>query len=415
MKTIYNTLAILLAILSAGFLPAHAQDQGFIYGKVTTIDDRTFEGALRWGKEEVFWSDHFNASKEENDNVRYLSREQREDLEDRYYRRNNGWLSAWVETVSFDRTDFKHQFVTEFGNIKSIEPHYRNSAIIKLQNGEEIEVEGEGYNDLGSDIKVIDPEIGEIELNWSRIEKIEFMETPKGIKNTFGQPLFGTVETYEGTFTGMIQWDHDERVSSDKLDGDTRDGDVSIEFGKIKSIERDGFNGSIVELNSGRTMELDDSNDVDSGNRGIIVTTAFGRVDIPWREFKKVTFTDKPNVNVMSYGDYKNQKKLTGTVLTTNGEKLTGQLVYDLDEAYNYEILQAKDDEIEYLIAFKNIRTIVPKNYDFSEIELKDGKKITLGESQDVSDKNTGILIFSNNSKDPKYVKWENVESVSFD
>ncbi|MFT7282032.1 MAG: hypothetical protein ACI9DM_001762, partial [Cyclobacteriaceae bacterium] len=38
---------------------------GYIYGKVTTFDNQ-YEGLIRWDDEEIFWFDHFNASKTKN-------------------------------------------------------------------------------------------------------------------------------------------------------------------------------------------------------------------------------------------------------------------------------------------------------------------------------------------------------------
>src|SRR5262245_48102238 len=49
--------------------PATASDQGFLYGRVTTVDGATYEGRLRWGKggnQEAFWNDYFNGSKRKN-------------------------------------------------------------------------------------------------------------------------------------------------------------------------------------------------------------------------------------------------------------------------------------------------------------------------------------------------------------
>jgi hypothetical protein len=39
---------------------------GYIYGKVTTFDNQ-YEGLIRWDDEEIFWFDHFNASKTKNE------------------------------------------------------------------------------------------------------------------------------------------------------------------------------------------------------------------------------------------------------------------------------------------------------------------------------------------------------------
>ena len=414
---INNIFSLLSVCLLLSFTTT-AQDQGFIYGKVTTIDGRSYTGALRWDKEEVYWTDMFNASKEDNENLNYLSRDEMRKLDEHYARSNRSWGDRWGEFLNVswhDNNDreHQHQFVCQFGEIKSIRPTGRERADLVLRNGQRIEVDGQGYNDVSTRVKVIDPEIGEIELSWSRIDMIEFMETPARLDQKFGEPLYGKVETYGGTFEGYIQWDHDERVDTDKLDGDTQDGDVSIEFGKIKSIEREGFR-SMVVLNSGREMLLAGSNDVNSDNRGIIVTTdKQGRVDIPWREFKKVTFMT-PKAKMQTYGDFKDQKELTASVKTRKGETLKGKVVFDLDEAYDYEVLHGKDDDIEYLIPFRYVKKVTPKNYDNSSVTLKSGEELTLGESQDVSDRNTGLLVFVDNNR-PLYIMWDEIEEIAFD
>ncbi len=38
------------------------------------IDNKSYEGPIRWGKEEVYWNDIFNAAKSKNQNLRYLSK-----------------------------------------------------------------------------------------------------------------------------------------------------------------------------------------------------------------------------------------------------------------------------------------------------------------------------------------------------
>lgn len=410
-------LALLFSVFQINTL--QAQDEGFIYGKVVMVDDNVYEGAIRWGKEEVYWTDMFNSSKEDNRNIDYLSRSEMRDLEERYYRNRNEWGGRLVNWVSSNwsnsnwngNNDFLHQFSCHFGEIKKLRFTGRSRLDVELQNGEVVEVNGNGYNDIGTKVKVIDSEIGEIELEWDRIDMIEFMNTPNNLEEKFGEPLYGTVEAYGGTFTGLVQWDHDERVSTDKLDGDTEDGDVSISFGKIKSIEG-GMNRSYIELKSGRKLTLRGSNDVNSENRGIVVyDTKLGRVDIPWREFKRVDF-DKPKV-MKTYKDFKDQKLLSGMVETRQGEKLSGRLIFDLDESYNFEVLQGKDDDIEYIIPFREIASISPKNYDYSTVNLKNGKKLILGEQQDVSDRNTGILVFEGKNE-PVYINWEDVEVVKF-
>ncbi len=391
---------------------ARAQDQGFIYGRISTEEGRIYEGPLRWGKEEIYWTDMFNSSKTDNPNIDYLSREDIEDL-----RRRSDWgdqVSTWFSSNWGDRwgrRSFTHQFSCQFGELKSLKVYRRNDVEVELRDGTRFEVDGDGYNDIGTRIRILDEEIGEVEISWSRIEEIEFIPTPKKLDRKFGEPLYGTVETDYGEFTGFVQWDHDERVSTDVLDGDTYDGDVSIPFGKIASIENLGNRAGIV-LKSGRDMTLRGSNDVNSDNDGIIVTIeGVGRVDIRWRDFEKVTFTTPPSSG-KAYNDFKDKEPISGVVNTRQGS-LKGRIIFDLDEEFDIEILHGQDDDLEYIIPFRNVKSIAPKSYRYSEVELKNGMKLRLEESQDVTEKNTGILVFENSR--PTYIPWEEVESIDFD
>ena len=140
------------------------------------------------------------------------------------------------------------------------------------------------------------------------------------------------METDEGQFKGNIQWDKQECINTDKLDGDTEDGDVSIEMGRIKSIERRSRRASTVVLNDGRELVLDGSNDVNHENRGIMVEDPrYGRVTIGWKSFEKVTFS-KPKGSGPGYDDFPARGQLKGTVTTEDGDTYTGRLVIDLDE-----------------------------------------------------------------------------------
>ena len=112
---------IVLYMLLASF-SLQAQDQGYIYGKVHTIDGKTYEGQLRWGKEETFWDDIFNSSKEDNDWLRYLDRS------DYKYIRNNrssddddGFFGNWGNIWRDDYSSYTHQFAIRFGDMSKIE------------------------------------------------------------------------------------------------------------------------------------------------------------------------------------------------------------------------------------------------------------------------------------------------------
>jgi hypothetical protein len=330
---------------------------------------------------------------------------------DRY---NKGWAERWAERVfSFSEASsrFGHTFVCQFGDIKSLTVRGRTRVMLELRNGKEIKLD-DGSNDVGARIRVLDSELGEITIKWDRLDKVEFMETPKKLRSRMGEPIYGTVYTRDGEITGFIQWDHDERLSTDKLDGETRDDDLSIPFGNIQSIAKSGRGVELV-TKKGREMHLTGSNDVDRDNRGIIVNTpGMGRVDIPWREFDKVEFSEDYK-DMAVYKDYAKPKTLSGTVTTVRGESYTGKIVFDLDESYDFEMLDGENDDIKYLIPFKAVKNIKPKNYYFSQVTMKDGETLLIGDSQDLSDKNYGILVFESED-DYKYIPWEKVEEIKF-
>ncbi len=381
----------------------------YIYGTITTVDNEKFTGQIRWGKEEAFWFDHFNSSKKRNENLAYLDDDEREKLDKKDC---GGWASNWVGmSLNYGDSDHSHIFACHFGDIKEIRPGRGDKLALTMRNGEELRLDG-GSNDVGAVIRVNDNELGKMKIDWDRIKIIEFFRTPSDFESAFGEPLYGIVETSSESFTGFLQWDHDERLSLDELNGDTKNGELDIPFGNIRSIESKR-NGSLVELKSGRTYMLSGSNDVDDDNRGIIVNiVGMGRVDIPWKEFVKITFDSQmPKVNA-SYDSYESNKELSAQVVDTEGRSYQGRMIYDLDETYDYELLNGVKNDIEYFIPFKNIAAIKPKNREKSLVTLNSGEKILLSDKVDVCEDNDGLLIFRNDD-DHDYLPWSEIEEIN--
>jgi hypothetical protein len=385
-----------------------------IYGTITTEDNESYTGQIRWGKEEAFWFDYFNSSKPENEFLDYLTDDELDDLSgDSYYTSNNSWLGKKTSIVSWSgNSDHTHSFACQFGDIKSIEMGRGERVNVILKNGYEMKLEG-GSNDIGAQIQIHDKEIGLIKVKWKNIEKVEFTDTPTNLVNALGEPLYGTVKSEEGDFTGYLQWDHDERLTEDELNGETEDGDLDIKFGNIKSIKKE-WKSCTVTLNSGRSFELEGTNDVNKSNRGIIVNMpGQGRVDIQWDEFEEIYFTTPPSNTRITYNSYTGEQDLYGTVNTNSGQKHTGYLVYDLDEQFELEILNGMIDDIEYFIPFSNISVIEPHRRDRAMVTLKNGKRLELEDKVDVNKDNDGILIFEKGKDgDAVYVSWDNVDSV---
>ena len=397
-----------LSLIFSIYTAQSQTDEVFIYGTITTIDDNTYTGPIRWGDEEVYWTDIFNSEKKTNDNLKYLSSRDMEEMENR----GNEWYERLIEKYVKNYDSHTHIFACQFGDIKSLRMTGRDKVVLELKNNFKFHLQG-GSNDIGARIRVIDEDLGLIKLDWERVEKVDFKDTPKNLTNKFGEALYGTVETRMGSFTGQVQWDHDERLSEDVLDGDTRDGEVTIKFSKINTIAKEG-SGSLVVLNSGREMHLTGSNDVNESNKGIIVTVeGLGRVDIAWESFRKVTFHNEDEFTGPAYSDFPEPEQLAGTVVPVDENTISGLIIYDLDEMWDIEILQGEEDDIDFLIPFRNIKRIAPKNYHYTRIDLRNGEHYTLSGSQDVNDNNDGILVFENED-DPTYILWEEVDEVVF-
>lgn len=398
-----------------------AQKNVSMYGKVTTVSGDVYTGAIRWGtdnsqKAEVFWVELFNGTKTSNDFMRFLSKSEAQELSGKD--EDNSWLSLDLGVLSiwedkFSRT--QHEFKARFGDIKSIEPLRRERAKVTLKNGAVLEITGSNSEDLGGSVGVMDFELGEIKLSWARVDKVEFSAAPKGYEETFGKPIYGIVNAgRKGTFKGVIEWDADERFMDEILDGKDRDGDKKVPFRSIKKIEKNR-NGVDLTLRSGRTLFLTGSNDVDQRNSGIIIhDPEVGQVKVSWRDFVDLQINDDESLG-MSYDDFPVSKGINATVVTIQGDEFKGLLAFDLDEAWEFEVLDANDDKVEYQIPFRNIKSIIPKNYNYSMVELKNGEKLLLGDHRDVSSDNAGVLVFVSKSGDPEYIRWSKIDEIIFD
>jgi hypothetical protein len=398
-------LAVPAGAAAASAAPA-ADGAGFLYGKLKTESGNVYQGFLRWGNEEASWVDLFNSSKEDNPWGDEVPRE---------HRRRRHAIELFGIQIAFFREDrdFDRQFAARFGDIRKIERLRGDEAKIWMKSGAVYEVEG-GSNDLEDEVTVWDEALGEVEVEWRKIDTVEFQPAPAGATPP-SRRLYGTVRTGAGTFTGPIQWDQDECLANDILDGETDDGDVEIEMGRIRSIERLSRRASRVTLLDGRTLEMSGTNDVDDDNRGIYVDDRrFGRVLVSWRAFDRVDFIPAPAGGLPGYGDFAPGRPLHGTVTDEGGATLRGRLVFDVDEAESWELLDGDRDDVSYSIPFALIAAVVPDGSSSSRIVLRGGAELVLEDSTDVDEDNSGVLVFVAGDAAPRYVPWERVRRIDF-
>jgi hypothetical protein len=166
-------------------------------------------------------------------------------------------------------------------------------------------------------------------------------------------------------------------------------------------------------LRSGSELYLTGTNDVNAENRGIVVIVPrLGSVKIGWEDFDQVTFTHAPSSGP-GYADFGKGRDLAATVMSRNGHD-EGRLIYDLDEAWDFELLQGMYGHTEYMIPFRDIARIRPAGRRHAEVELRMGMTIELDDGQDVSRRNDGLLVFASDDRQPKYIDWRDVTEVVF-
>jgi hypothetical protein len=404
-------MVLTAAVLNTWAGQAQADPGGFIYGKVTTRDGKTYTGVLRWGTQECFWDDLFNATKDDNPWERYAK-----DHEDRHEINKSRVRVFGLTITDFSELGFSsldHMFISRFGDLKRIDVSRKGRSTVVMKSGTEYEVSG--YGDVGETIQVMDESLGKLKIKWDEIREIEFLPTPASVK-TPGYRLKGKVATDEMEFSGYVLWDAEECLSTDLLDGEGDAGDMSIEFGNIRSIERQSSQSCTVVLKDGREFELRGTNDVNHENRGIYVEDErYGKIQVGWEQLLKVTYEDNDGSTGKPYGDYQPARKLEGTVTAWGGKEYKGRLVFDFDEAETCDILNGKLDEMEFNVPFGNIVSLTPKGRHSSEVEFASGQNLRLDDSQDVTDNNYGLLIFkTEDDRNPQFVAWEDVEKINF-
>ncbi len=403
--------AVFAALLALGAI-AHADNANRIYGKITTVDGDEFEGLIRWDKNEASWVDMLDGTKE-------LS-EETQDRMDRQARHSESRVKIFGITIAKSGENWTFSGSASsgirFGHLKSLEPIDDDRALLILKSGERVELSG-GSTDLGDNIREIiveDVDEGEIELLWDDIEIINFMSTDPSLESNFGERLYGTLTTRRGDeFTGYVAWDVDEVFGGDILDGEERNRSRKIQFDKIASIERYSSNGATVNFQNGESIVLRGTNDVDDSNRGIIISDPdFGQVIVDWDEFDKLEFKH-PRGDV-AYNDFKESRPLRGTVYTEDGDKYTGTIRWDDDEAFTWEILDGNFRDIQFDIEMGKIKTIEKRSSRSSIVTLLDGRQFRLRDSNDVDRDNKGIFV-KNGDGDETVIEWDDFSKVDFD
>jgi hypothetical protein len=413
MTTLLPLSAALLA-LSLNVAPSDPSDDR-LYGRVVTASGDVFEGFIRWDKNEGSWDDLLNGSKD-------IPAQNARDAE-----RLNGTGVGSDRTfrilglrITWDRNDDDSGTTSEsgirFGHLRSLTVLDDDRALLLLRNGEEIEL-SQGSTDIGTDsrgIEVEDARHSVTTLEWDDVDVIEFMASPAGAQPTAPR-LFGTLEDRFGNvYTGWVAWDVDEIFSTDILNGEDRRGRKrEIRFGEIAAIERASSSGARVMLRNGEEVILEGSNDVDSSNRGIQLSDPdLGQVQVDWDAFESIRFQPAPSGS--GYDRFDGGHRLRGTVITESGERISGELRWDNDEEWSWEILDGRYEGVVYDVELGKVRHISRESARGATVTLTDGRVLDLEESNDVNDGNKGVYV-TPAGRETVLVRWDDFREITFD
>ncbi len=420
--TLYLSVIFIVLAFSGACFGENQPNQGFIHGTVVFQGGEEHTGYLRWESEEAFWDDLFHCGYRENPwlefiDLKALNKEKR----DQYYA-THGLIQRLAYALEGNDDDGPgwRMFLSRFGDIQSFEIHAGKDDFVVTADGARHRIGGYA-NDNGSDLWLYEKDQEPLEIEWNDLVSIIFSAAPAD-HPAYAKRLFGTVETTRGNFTGPIMWDKSECLSIDKLDGENDDGDLTIAMGDIRRIKKVDSRSVIIEEKNGLQYPMRGSNDVDSGNRGIwIHTEDRGWVDIPWKLFTQVTFSEQDGSG-SARSSFNNSQALQGVVHLVDGTTQQGRLVYDLDEGFAWDIFNGNDRGIGFDIPFTMISKVQRLTDETCKVELASGQSLELSENQDTGRDHGGVLVFMKSSTDTavqtdakaEYIPWRLVDSITF-
>jgi hypothetical protein len=193
-----------------------------------------------------------------------------------------------------------------FDTIRSIARRSRDSSLVTLIDGREIELSGTrevGHGNRG--IYVDDRRYGRVLISWDAFEHVDF--SPGGSGPAYGdfppgRPLTGSVTTRAGRrLAGRLVYDLDESETIETLDASSQGVDYTIPFGLIASIvppgrEERGAQRARVTLQNGEELQLERTGDLGEGNAGMLIFVASRQRPeyVPWTDVEQVDFARPP-------------------------------------------------------------------------------------------------------------------------
>lgn len=202
------------------------------------------------------------------------------------------------------------------------------------------------------------------------------------------------------------------RVTWDDDDWDSpRNAESGIRFGHIRSLTVTGDDEALLTLKNGEEVELrGGSTDIGTQLRGMVVEDrARGSMELRWRDLDVVEFMAAPS----GAADGLAARRLHGTLTDRWGNRYTGYVSWDLDEALTSDVLDGDERGRDRKISFGDVAAIERAGSCCARVTLTTGEELDLDGSNDVDRSNRGIQV-SDPSLGQVQVGWDEFGSLRF-
>ncbi|NNF02824.1 MAG: hypothetical protein HKN17_00045 [Rhodothermales bacterium] len=382
----------------------------FLYGRVTTTDGDVVEGRLRFGdEEEALWTNYFNGFRPENPWVQFLPSDQRPTA-----RRSVEILGMKLGSREVP-LNLGRPFMVRFGDIARIDATLRELRVT-LKSGSVHTLDRFAADDFADGLRIRDSERGVVELGEWKIRSIEFMPAPNPASGP--SRLYGTVHSGAGAFTGLIQWNRAACLVTDRFSGYGDEDPTTLRFADIRQISRHSSGSARVALHDGRELDVVGNHNTGAADRGVYVDDErFGRVLVSWKTFERLELAPASAPAGPGYRDFPAGEPLTGRIELTSGRRMSGRIVFDLDESESTETLDAPMAGVDYTIPFGMVARIEPARAAgaaYTVVTLRSGLVLRMDSEGDLGDRNAGVLVFSSGRDQAEYVAWTEVQGLLF-
>lgn len=183
-----------------------------------------------------------------------------------------------------------------------------------------------------------------------------------------------------------------------------------VRFGHIKTLEIIDDDAIIVTLKSGEEVELEgNSTDIGGSIREIVIEDMNeGEIEFDWDDIERIDFMQGDADVKSNYGE-----RLYGTLVTRRGDEFTGWVCWDVDEMFEKDILDGKENRRNRKIEFGKIAAIERYSSSGALVVLKNGDELVMKGTNDVDDDNRGIII-TDVGLGQVVVDWDDFDRLDF-